>query len=401
MAQAAEKLFPRDGTAPPPGLGRNSLIDAVRAVPLAGVIIMNMMTFSGLSYLTPEMRAEVLGTLDLIAWAFLRSTVDGKALAAFSFMFGVSFSMILARMGHEGGLPLRRLVQRLLSLFLIGLFNAVFLYWADILMTYAALGMILPFAARLPSWLLAGLAVLLILAGPLTLAVSGMDTAAPPARGHVDSIDGFASPSLLDVIRQNLQMLTSASDSADSTLLLRLFILSGLFLLGLAAGKSGLINGLAARRGLLLRLGAALTLAGLAMKLTLRLMDDPVGPWAMLNLQSPVMALGYLMLIAFLLSARGADGARRLLAPLGRMTLTGYLMSALLGQLVFYGWGFGLIGAVGTLAAIAVALAIYAALLVFAHLWFRRFRVGPWEWLWRSLARLEPRPIAADRTPPR
>ena len=360
---------------------------------------MNMMTFAGLAYLTPETRAATLGAVDQLAWAFLRSAVDGKALAAFSFMFGVSFSLILGRLGTDDGIPLRRLIQRLLTLFLIGLFNAVFLYWADILMTYAALGMILPFAARLPSWLLAGIASLLILAGPLALAISGMDVAAPPPRGHVDSIEAFASPSLIDIIRQNLQMMANASDSADSTLLLRLFILSGLFLLGLAAGKSGLIARLSDNRGVLLRLGAVLVLAGLAMKLTMRLMDDPTGPWAMLNLQSPVMALGYLMLIAFVLSARGMAGTRRVLAPLGRMTLTGYLMSALLGQLFFYGWGFGLIGQVGTMAAIGVAAVIYLALLGFAHLWFRRFLVGPWEWLWRSLARLQPLPITGDRPP--
>jgi len=43
---------------------RNSVIDSLRAIALAGVIIMNMMTFSGLAYLTPEMRVEWLGTAD-------------------------------------------------------------------------------------------------------------------------------------------------------------------------------------------------------------------------------------------------------------------------------------------------------------------------------------------------
>lgn len=376
---------------------RDQLIDALRAAALTGVIVMNMMTFSGLAYLTPEVRADILGVADRLAWSFLRIFVDGKALAAFSFMFGVSFSMIIARMQPLDSVPVLRLVPRLLTLFMIGLFNAVFLFWADILMTYAALGLILPFAARLPARLLTPIAAALILAGPVALALAGMGPAGPVPRGHMDSIDAFASPALADVIRQNLRMMFNASDSADSILLLRFFTLSGLFLLGLAAGKSGVLTALADDRRLLLRLGAVMAVAGLTMKLTLRLAVEPAGLWALLNLQAPLMALGYLMLVAAALAGSMAKPLRRLLAPLGRMTLSGYLMSAALAQFVFYGWGLGLIGQMGTFAVIAVACGIYAMLLAFAHLWFRHFRCGPWEWLWRSLTKLQPQPFLADR----
>ncbi|MGY6534118.1 MAG: DUF418 domain-containing protein [Pararhodobacter sp.] len=376
---------------------RNALIDSLRAIALAGVIVMNMMTFSGLAYLTPEMRADMLGTVDWIAWSGLRILIDGKALAAFSFMFGFSFSLIIGRMTTHDGVQIRALVQRLLTLFLIGLFNAVFLFWADILMTYAALGLILPFAARLPARLLAGIAGVLILAGPAALAVAGLGAAAPVPRGHIDSIEAFASPVITDVIRQNLHMMFSASESANSMLVLRFFTLSGLFLLGLAAGKSGALTALLDHRGVLLRLGAALALTGLAMKLALRLLVDPVGLWALLNLHTSMMALGYLMLVAAALSGGVMHRFRRILAPLGKMTLTGYLMSAALGQMVFYGWGLGMIGQLGTMAVIGVVVGVYALLLAFAHLWFRHFLCGPWEWLWRSLTTLRPQPFLADR----
>lgn len=378
---------------------RLELIDSLRAMALAGVIVMNMMTFSGLSYLTPEMRADMLNTFDDTIWTFLRVFVDGKALAAFSFMFGFSFSIILAKTQVSDGQPGRRFIRRLLTLFLIGLFNALFLYWADILMTYAALGLILPLAGRLPSWASAAAGGALILLGPLVLALGGFGEATPPPRGHLDSIDAYGSPQITDMVRQNWYMILNASESANSMLILRLFTLTGLFLLGLAAGKSGLLMRMIGARGVLLRLGLGLVGTGLAMKLLMRFWVGGEGGWAMLNLQTPMMALGYLMLIAAALAGPGAQAMRRLLAPLGRMTLTGYLTSAIFGQLVFYGWGFGLIGELGTLGTLAVAAGIYAVLTGFALLWFRHFLHGPWEWLWRSLTNLKPQPIISSGKP--
>ncbi len=378
---------------------RLELVDALRAMALAGVIFMNMMTFAGLSYLTPDMRAELLSPLDHAAWGFLRIFVDGKALAAFSFMFGFSFSIIMASAQAAEEQPTRRFIRRLLMLFLLGLFNALFLYWADILMTYAALGLILPLAGRLPAQVIAAAGGALIVIGPLVLALGGFGAAIPPPRGHLDSIDAYASPQIADVVQQNWHMILNASESADSMLVLRLFTLSGLFLLGLAAGKSGLMMRMIGERSALWRLGLTLVGLGLVMKLLMRFWVGGEGVWAMLNLQTPLMALGYLMLIVAALSGPGARGLRRLLAPLGRMTLTGYLTSAILGQLVFYGWGFGLIGQVGTLGTVGIAVGIYALLMAFALLWFRHFLHGPWEWVWRSLTNMKPQPITGPENP--
>jgi len=79
---------------------------------------------------------------------------------------------------------------------------------------------------------------------------------------------------------------------------------------------------------------------------------------------------------------------RRLLtaiAPVGRMPLTTYLSQSLIATFVFYGWGLGWIGEVTMAGGIAIAAAIFAAQVVIAHLWLRRYRSGPMEWLWRAM----------------
>lgn len=376
---------------------RNTQIDAVRATVLAAVIIVNMLTISGLAYMTGDMRAKTLAPLDHAIWTVLTVFFESKALAAFSFMFGLSFSIIVTKAQERDEAPTLQFLRRLLVLAAIGLFNAVFLFWADILMAYAALGLILPFAARLPAKALLALGLGLIVAGPLALTVGGFGTPVPVPQGHVDSIKAFASPHFADTIRHNWHMVFSAAEHADSMLLLRFFTLSGLFLLGLATGKSDLIAGLTANRAALLKAGMALLAAGLLLNLTLAMevVAEEIAP--LLQLNTPIMALGYLALITGALGGAGAHRLRALLAPLGRMSLTGYLMSAAMGQFLFYGWGFQFIGRLGTLEVLLIAAAIFALLLGFAHFWFRHFLFGPWEWLWRSLTRMQAQPLLSMR----
>lgn len=372
---------------------RNTRIDAVRAVALGVVIIMNMMTFSGLAYLGPELRAQTLGAVDLALWQVLDLFLDGKALAAFSFMFGFSFSMILQRSGPDRGAAPPQVWRRFVVLGAIGAFNAIFLFWADILMTYAALGLLLPLAARLSQRTIIGLGAGLILAGPLVLALSGIDAPAPVPEGHDESLQAFASQNYTDAISQNLNMVTGAADGAAGMLVLRAFMLTGLFLLGLAVGRSDLPQRLMTLRTEMFRAGALLLAVGLAASIVLHLADAPRGGWFLLYLDTPLMALGYLLLLAAALHGPRMQRVHTLLAPLGRMSLTGYLGSSILGQILFYGWGFQLIGQLGTSAVIALAIGTIIVLTSFAHLWFRHFVHGPWEWLWRSLTSLRAQPI--------
>lgn len=81
------------------------------------------------------------------------------------------------------------------------------------------------------------------------------------------------------------------------------------------------------------------------------------------------------------------------LAPVGRMALTNYLLQSVLATMIFYGYGLGLYGQVGTVAGLGIAVAIYALLIPLSHLWLSRFRYGPAEWLWRTLTYLRPQPM--------
>jgi uncharacterized protein len=74
-------------------------------------------------------------------------------------------------------------------------------------------------------------------------------------------------------------------------------------------------------------------------------------------------------------------------------------------SLLFHGYGLGLASSVGSTGGVLVCAAVYAVLLGFSHLWLRGFRIGPLEWLlrsiteWQWLALRRGRELAAAPTP--
>ena len=59
----------------------------------------------------------------------------------------------------------------------------------------------------------------------------------------------------------------------------------------------------------------------------------------------------------------------------------------------FYGWGLGLFGHLSRIQLWIPVVAMWALMLLWSKPWLDRFSYGPFEWLWRSLARWQ---LAAD-----
>ena len=73
------------------------------------------------------------------------------------------------------------------------------------------------------------------------------------------------------------------------------------------------------------------------------------------------------------------------LAAVGRMAFTNYILQSVIATGLFYGYGFGLFGAVERWRRFLIVLIIWAFQLWMSPVWLSKFRFGPLEWLWRSL----------------
>jgi len=177
-----------------------------------------------------------------------------------------------------------------------------------------------------------------------------------------------------------------------------LIALLGRFLLGFVAGRRRLFHDAPQHLPFFRKLlgwsflvGALGTGTGLVVQHLMRQkMIDPQSPW--MGLMLAVRQFNELGLAAFYVSGlvllfQRARWQRVLLvlAPVGRMALTNYLSQTVLGLLVYYGFGLGLIGKLGPVASIGLPLVLFSAQVAFSHWWLARFRFGPAEWAWRSL----------------
>ena len=88
---------------------------------------------------------------------------------------------------------------------------------------------------------------------------------------------------------------------------------------------------------------------------------------------------------------RGALTGR--IAAAGRAAFTNYLGTSLVMTLLFYGYGAGLYGRLGRAELWLVVFAAWVLMLLWSKPWLDRFRYGPFEWLWRTLARGSVQPM--------
>jgi uncharacterized protein len=180
-----------------------------------------------------------------------------------------------------------------------------------------------------------------------------------------------------------------------------------LFLLGLWAYRVDLIARLRGRRRFLLFLLAAAALcavfggffyqalprwwptdtSGIVAWRDLRFWSPrPIIRWMSEDLLTWGNAAAYAIALLLLMSFPFWARLLRPLAAVGRMTLTTYLTQSLTCTTLFYSYGFGLYGRVSYAGTLAISLIVFSFQTVLSAWWLRRFRFGPAEWLWRSLA---------------
>jgi uncharacterized protein len=108
-------------------------------------------------------------------------------------------------------------------------------------------------------------------------------------------------------------------------------------------------------------------------------------------------AAGWIGLVMLACQNDGMKRFTRPLAAVGQMALSCYLLQTIICTTVFYGHGLGLYGSVSRVGQALIVVAVWIAMLWFCPFWLKRFRFGPFEWLWRSLTYMKLQPMRVER----
>lgn len=375
------------------GKKRYVILDALRGFAILGICLANFPEFSLWTFSDPAGWTIT----DKVTRAFQTFLVDGKFYTLFSLLFGMGFSIQLENAGQKT----RTFYRRMTVLFIIGLIHLLFLWSGDILMLYAAMGMLLPLFKRIPTRGILSAAGLFLLLPVVCEALFGTRLSDPllNEQWRICGLYGITEANfgtwLADIqdYRGMLQFLHQGAVERmwEFVVSYRFFKVLGLFLVGYAVGREKIFADLDGYRGLLKKVLTYGLLLGIPVGLLYTwssMSGEPLGPvsHSVFYLLS-VYPMGFAYAAGFsLLFDRSQDGRGwLLLTKPGRMACTNYLGQSVLGVLLFYGIGLGLGGKVDLLTTEAVALGVYAFQIAFSAIWLKYFRFGPVEWVWRML----------------
>jgi uncharacterized membrane protein YeiB len=303
-------------------------LDALRGLALCGILFVNI---PWILATTMEQGPPSGGAYPAVR--LLEITVHGRFFPIFSFLFGVGFALFLDSAATRARRPRMVLLRRLLVLGVLGIAHHQ-LQPGEALLPYAVVGILVLLPA---SWL----------PRPVVGAGAALGLGAGVAVG-------------------------------GGTLLI-----PGMFLLGLAAVRYGVIDTLYAhRRGIAVLFVVAATAA------------IPAAFWQEASRSGRYAeqvaafagllgAAAYATGLLLVLPTRAGTRIQTILAPLGRMALTNYLGATLIvtaAEPVVHLHGSHHYGRMAALAAV-----LLAGQAVASHWWLSRYRYGPLEWGWRCL----------------
>ncbi len=397
-------------------------LDVIRGIAVMGIFSVNVVAFAMIfpAYMNPGAYGGYEGE-NLAIWLINFVFVDGKMRGLFSILFGASMLLIIDRAEANGRSPAKTHYARMIVLLLFGLFHFYVIWFGDILALYAMVGMIAyAFRKRATKTMLVW-AVGLLLASVMMFSfgaseIRKLDLAAHSPSATAKEIKrwnssiGFLAGTPAESSKETALALSPLPMRVEHMVTRRggepfasLFVFGlptlALMLIGMAGYRSGFLTGAWDRKRYRNIAVAGLGIGGAgSLVIGLWLIQSgfyiPLIFFANLAIAVPfqvIMALGYAALIILVARRDGAMTDR--VAAVGRAAFTNYLGTSIIAALIFYGDGFGLFGRLSRFEAWLVVPCVWALMLLWSKPWLERFRYGPFEWAWRSLARWELQPM--------
>ncbi len=453
----------RNPMSPTTGAQRILALDCVRGFAILGIFCVNIALMARplveMFWFRPPDGTPVI---DIAAWALVRVFCEGKFYPLFSILFGMGFALLIDRAHARGARVVPLYLRRIVVLAFFGIAHIVLLWYGDILLLYSVCALALLFAWR------ASVRTLLVLAGvfmAVSLATASIGVALmpppehdqptvqpapdavrpappglvagddadpadmphdidpdkPPADQFIEILESGDDPFMHEDAWRELEIRANREGPFDQALAFRLVhyamfaafampfgfapnVLS-MFFLGAALMRARVLS----NRTLLMRLVALGMGVGLPAAVVIAIAQanasEQVASWLAVATfaVAPLVSLLYLAAVTLACSTPLARFVR-LLAPVGQMALTNYLLQSLIMAFVMQHWGLARFADFSRAQLLGLVIVIYAGQIVFSNLWMRVFRFGPAEWLWRTLTYLRLQPIARPRdeggTPP-
>jgi uncharacterized protein len=361
-------------------------LDNLRGIALFGILVVNVPFFF---YPDGTFGTYALqhfpGFINRATEFFVTWLFDGKFILIFSFLFGWGLHALMQSEGYEV-----RYYRRLLGLLIIGVLHGVFLFVGDILVTYAILGLPLFWMRHWSVTRLVKAAFCFIFLSILTQGALGYLLLHFPVE-----LANYSADVQLHRYGEFTAIVANRIEDLIALWLITPFMFApeviGMFLLGLAAAKtyskdSSLESAKPLARKILKWLWLpALALNALYAVASNTLIFNSAVALAMRGAFVPLLTVVYLSAALLILTNAGWSKRMQIFGGDGRISLSIYISESIVMGFIALSYGLGLYGTLSPPILILLCIIVYVGLSILGKLWLRRFKIGPFEWMLRSI----------------
>ncbi|MCG8578852.1 MAG: DUF418 domain-containing protein [Bacteroidales bacterium] len=376
---------------------RLHVIDALRGFAIVAIMLLHNLEHFDF-YFLPKHLPEWMKSLDKGIWDTLFFLFASKSYSIFALLFGLTFFIQSSNQAKRGKDFRARFAWRLVLLFAFGMFNSLF-FQGDILTIYAVIGFFIIPVSKFNNKTLIAIAIIMLLqpaewyglvhaiqnpeleiANPVSWSYFGKMKEYIPNNSFWDTLIGNITNGKKGVILWNWENG-------------RFFIIFALFMLGLVAGRKQLfVTSKSSNRFwkhvLIISSIAFIVLYPIRMALPKwiesavieRSVTTMFNPWSDIALM-----LVWVSGITLLFQKKIFNKFFMLFAPLGKMSLSNYIMQSILGSSIYYGYGLALYQYTGATYSLLIGIVLTLLTGGFCHWWANNFKHGPLEGIWHKL----------------
>jgi uncharacterized protein len=378
-------------------VNRLHVVDALRGFAIVSIMLLHNIEHFDF-YFTPEGLPAWMQTLDKGIWDTLFFLFGGKSYAIFALLFGLTFFIQSDNQTKKGKDFRGRFAWRLLLLLGFGILNSAF-YQGDILTIYALVGFFLIPVAKLSNKAVFGIALFLMFQ-PFEW-INVIAGIMHPETRMTDPVSWSYFGKMGEYVTGNSLIKTLAGNltNGKTAVLLwtwengRVFQTLSLFMLGMLAGRKALFKPTSENRTFWVK---TLTISVIAF-VPLFFIKNNLSAWIgneaisrpLLTIETTWSNLSFMLVLVsgFVLLFRSGYFQKflSLFAPIGRMSLSNYVIQSIIGSTIYYGFGFGLYKYTGATYSLLIGIVLAVLQGIFSKWWMSSHKQGPLETIWHKL----------------
>lgn len=364
----------------------------MRGIAILGIFLVNMLSFhSPVLYIDPF--DTWTAPSDRLLYTLIDLFIQGSFYPLFSFLFGYGFVILRERSILKGGNFPVIAIRRLLFLFIIGWAHANYIWHGDILFTYSLFGFFLLLFIRLSGKVLLLLGLILYFVPNIIITLLMIIASVISGNGEFTVADATSALASYQTYQNGSYEEISEQRFLDwylvnspGNLFFMLFSIFPMFLLGGGAAKENwLRRGNELKRPFQIAIGVTILIGLVIKSFPYWVTRSWVTEYAQDMLGGPLLSIAYILLIGLVTNHPKGFLLLKIFAPVGKLSFTNYLTQSIVSTMIFYSYGLGLYGEITVVKGTILVLVIFVCQVIFSHIWFKYFRIGPFEWVWRTV----------------